>query len=275
MKIHPPDRLSGLSAARLQALLEGLRRIYAAESLDGFSRGLVNLMPRIIPADLVGLTEVNPRLGRVSGVMGPGKWPEDEVARRFERVVHEHPVVAHFRRSPGSGAKRLSDFLSRRAYHRLALYREFYREFEVEYQLAANLAVGGDLILGVVLNRRRRDFTDTECVLLDALCPVFLEVYRNIEVLQIARLVNGGRSGDAPKRPETLGSAFPANLTKREMVVLHWVTAGKTNSEIARILSISLGTVKKHLEHIFAKLGVENRTAAARTALECGWDISR
>jgi DNA-binding CsgD family transcriptional regulator len=53
------------------------------------------------------------------------------------------------------------------------------------------------------------------------------------------------------------------DLTRRETDILAWVTRGKTNSEIGKILSISPRTVGKHLEHIYQKLGVETRTAAA------------
>ncbi|MCI0418095.1 MAG: helix-turn-helix transcriptional regulator [Acidobacteria bacterium] len=56
-------------------------------------------------------------------------------------------------------------------------------------------------------------------------------------------------------------------LTRRETEVLAWVTRGKTNADIATILGSSPRTVEKHLEHIFQKLGVENRTAAAAAAL--------
>jgi DNA-binding CsgD family transcriptional regulator len=52
-------------------------------------------------------------------------------------------------------------------------------------------------------------------------------------------------------------------LSQREAEVLDWVAQGKTNGEIAIILHISPLTVKKHLEHILQKLGVETRTAAA------------
>lgn len=57
------------------------------------------------------------------------------------------------------------------------------------------------------------------------------------------------------------------NLTARESQVLFWISNGKTNREIAEILGMSPRTVNKHLEQIFPKLGVENRTAAARIAL--------
>jgi DNA-binding CsgD family transcriptional regulator len=61
-------------------------------------------------------------------------------------------------------------------------------------------------------------------------------------------------------------------LTDREREVLALVGAGKTNGEIATVLAISARTVQKHLEHIFQKLGVETRTAAAVRALAAADD---
>ncbi|WP_291516102.1 response regulator [Acidovorax sp.] len=55
-------------------------------------------------------------------------------------------------------------------------------------------------------------------------------------------------------------------LTPRETEVLSWISKGKTNRDIADILGMSPRTVNKHLEHIFEKLGVETRTAAAAIA---------
>ena len=63
----------------------------------------------------------------------------------------------------------------------------------------------------------------------------------------------------------SLGLAF--SLTAREAEVLYWVVKGKINRDIGEILGASPATVKKHLERIHAKLGVETRTAAASMAL--------
>jgi DNA-binding CsgD family transcriptional regulator len=57
-------------------------------------------------------------------------------------------------------------------------------------------------------------------------------------------------------------------LTQREGEVVLWLRRGKSNSEIAEILGIKAATVSKHLEHIYPKLGVENRTAAANLDLQ-------
>ena len=59
-----------------------------------------------------------------------------------------------------------------------------------------------------------------------------------------------------------------AGLTLREAEVLLWVMRGKASSEIAVILGSKTATISKHLEHIYQKLGVENRTAAANAASE-------
>jgi DNA-binding NarL/FixJ family response regulator len=54
-------------------------------------------------------------------------------------------------------------------------------------------------------------------------------------------------------------------LTRREAEVASWIAQGKSNRDVAAILSLSPRTVDKHLEVIFSKMGVENRTALAAT----------
>ncbi|WP_067035048.1 response regulator transcription factor [Marinomonas gallaica] len=71
--------------------------------------------------------------------------------------------------------------------------------------------------------------------------------------------------GNLPTGPERLKMELA--LTERESHVLYWIANGKTNREVAEILEMSPRTVNKHLEQIFPKLGVENRTAAAGVAL--------
>ncbi len=64
---------------------------------------------------------------------------------------------------------------------------------------------------------------------------------------------------------ENLIAAF--RLTLREAEALFWVCKGKTNKDIGEIIGASPRTVNKHLEHVFEKLGVETRTAAANLAM--------
>jgi len=80
----------------------------------------------------------------------------------------------------------------------------------------------------------------------------------------LLRLVEVSSTSDATER---LRETFA--VTGREADVLLWIANGKTNREIGQILDMSPRTVNKHLEQVFRKLGVENRTAAAATAIRC------
>jgi DNA-binding response OmpR family regulator/DNA-binding CsgD family transcriptional regulator len=71
---------------------------------------------------------------------------------------------------------------------------------------------------------------------------------------------------NAPSGAEKLKLALP--LTGRESEVLYWIGNGKTNREIGLILDTSPRTVNKHLEQIYRKLEVDNRTSAAAIAIK-------
>lgn len=90
---------------------------------------------------------------------------------------------------------------------------------------------------------------------------------RTSRLLQSAREpVNApARSLQEPQIQQQLSQRY--HLTQRELEVLHWVTCGKTNRDIGDILGLSPRTVNKHLEHVYIKLGVETRTAAAAIAM--------
>lgn len=78
----------------------------------------------------------------------------------------------------------------------------------------------------------------------------------------------GGADAVVPIRvaPARSPRASHPKLTPREDDVMHWLSCGKTDADIAAFLSISKRTVHKHLEHIYEKLGVETRTAAVMAA---------
>jgi len=77
----------------------------------------------------------------------------------------------------------------------------------------------------------------------------------------LLRLVEGAFGGDEHILERKL------SLTRRESEVLTWIARGKSNRDIADILKLSPRTVNKHLEQIYAKLGVENRASAAALAV--------
>lgn len=95
------------------------------------------------------------------------------------------------------------------------------------------------------------------------------------ELFRALRAVARGERYLAPVVTERLMSRWQQplrlTLTGRELDVLRCVARGDGNKQIASALGIAEPTVKAHLVHIFEKLGVENRTAAARVARELGW----
>lgn len=90
-----------------------------------------------------------------------------------------------------------------------------------------------------------------------------IEVYyeRQQEKMHLLRIVQKAQQ----KNPQDLKNKLP--ITKRESEVLYWVSYGKTSWEISLILEMSPRTVNKHLELIYKKLGVDNRTSAAAISI--------
>ena len=93
----------------------------------------------------------------------------------------------------------------------------------------------------------------------------------------IARAVRAAARGETTLAPaiaqrlmQRVRSAAGDALSAREIAVLQLAARGLSNSEIAKELFVSTTTAKAHLVHIYAKLGVNDRTAAVTTALERG-----
>ena len=76
--------------------------------------------------------------------------------------------------------------------------------------------------------------------------------------------------GPSDARSRSKGVEMLQPLTPRELEVLELVALGLTNREIAQRFVLGVGTVKNHVEHIIAKLGVSDRTQAVVKALELG-----
>jgi two-component system NarL family response regulator len=91
------------------------------------------------------------------------------------------------------------------------------------------------------------------------------------EMLQAIREVYAGRRHIPPEIGARLAERLPlSELTAREVEVLTLIVKGLTNSDIAGVLKISKGTVKIHVNNIYGKLGVNDRTQATTTALQRG-----
>lgn len=92
-------------------------------------------------------------------------------------------------------------------------------------------------------------------------------------LLTVRRFIEPGRDDFVILHLEEKIAVTPAlllrlGLTAREAEVLFWIAQGKSNPDIATILTLGVRTVHKHVEHIFEKLGCETRAAAALTAAE-------
>jgi NarL family two-component system response regulator LiaR len=94
------------------------------------------------------------------------------------------------------------------------------------------------------------------------------------ELAEAIRAAQGGFSTLAPEATKALidgdksRSSIGSDLTEKEREVLALLIKGLSNQDIAKLLTISLATVKYHLTNIFTKLGVKNRVEAATIAME-------
>ncbi|HTV82942.1 MAG TPA: response regulator transcription factor [Acidobacteriaceae bacterium] len=91
------------------------------------------------------------------------------------------------------------------------------------------------------------------------------------ELTEAIRTVHAGRSRIPSRVAEKLAERMSgSSLTARELEVLQLIVAGKSNKDIGTALFISEATVKTHVNSLLSKLGVEDRTQAATTALQRG-----
>lgn len=95
--------------------------------------------------------------------------------------------------------------------------------------------------------------------------PLHEELAANL----LRRLALEGREASTTTSPRGF-AALSQQLTPREIEVLGILALGRTNRGIAQELVVSVGTVKNHVEHIIAKLGVSDRTQAVVKALKLG-----
>lgn len=166
-------------ASNFPALFEFLRDLYAFRDLDGFVNHALAALPRIVPAEHTTYNEVNLRRGRIASVSDrpdlrfPG-WHE-----ALERHLPEHPLVAHYQRHPGPEPVKISDLLPRAGFHRLGIYNEFFRRLGVEDQLGLLIATPPPLLVGIVLNRGRPDFSERERLIVSSVRPHLEQAYRN------------------------------------------------------------------------------------------------
>ena len=175
----------------------------------------------------------------------------DMVNERVESLMFHHPFVQHALRRGDSGALLLSDFLTLRQLRETDLYRTLLGPARVGRMLGVgSLQWPGSTWLTFTRKETDRDFLERDRRMLELIRPHFDQARAN---LTRETELRARRSSDLRAR----------GLTPRETEIALWLAQGKSNLEIGSILATPVRTVEKHVERILAKLGVENRAAAA------------
>jgi DNA-binding CsgD family transcriptional regulator len=145
----------------------------------------------------------------------------------------------------------ISDFYSQREFHQTGMYADYLTHFGIEHDMMMCLGGNGHRTRRILFWRTGGpDFDDRDRVVLALLRAPLNELYRY-------------RSGTI------LAGRL---LTPRQLELLQLVAEGHTNADIARHLFVSISTIRKHLENIYERLEVTNRTAAVARAFPSGLD---
>jgi DNA-binding CsgD family transcriptional regulator len=117
-------------------------------------------------------------------------------------------------------------------------------------------------ILAIALSRREADFTDEEREFLAVARPHLIQIYRN--ALRHTAITNE----PAPRSPPSPDqhTLQDLGLTPAQANVLRLIAAGQSTGDIASELRISERTVQKHLQGVYRRLGVSDRSAAIHRA---------
>ena len=231
-----------LSRRDLEALLAFVYDAATLERDRPFAPALLARLHELVPAaELVSYAEIDWQRQRILYVANQELDGTDfDPGGDYWQLHQEHPVCERFVRTGQLSATTISDVLPTRKWLERELYAVTFDPFK--YEIDFRLPVRAHYTQTFLLHSSRRDFTERDRLVLDLLRPH----------LQLVDETFAGRAAIADELP----------LTPREREVLGWVAHGKTNADVAQILWISPGTVRKHLENAYEKLGVRTRTAA-------------
>jgi DNA-binding CsgD family transcriptional regulator len=242
-----------LSHADLDVLQRAILALHDPQDLASFVQAVPSIFLSAIPGDYFGMVEMKADMDS-QRVELADYWESHpritpDFVQRMERVGFAHPFTQHVLRTGDRSALKFSDFFSMRQLRSSTVYNEFYRHVGVGRLLAVGVAGGPNMAtLNTTRQANESDFSERDRLILNLLRPHF-------ELARLAVERNDNPSGALPLR------AY--RLTSREDEVARSLAEGKSNPEIARLLHLRPRTVEKHVERVLAKLGVENRTAAA------------
>jgi DNA-binding CsgD family transcriptional regulator len=147
--------------------------------LDSLRRHTVDLLPSLVPTNLIAWNEVDVERDRITAVMEPERYSEKGAAA-FMTHLADHPVINHYSATGDRRPYAISDFMTAEEFHATGIYRNFYRHLGAEDQISFILP-DPRLIIGIALNRDRRGFSQGERRTLNVLRPQLVQAYRNAE----------------------------------------------------------------------------------------------
>lgn len=263
--------MADLSARTLRLCLDFADRLLAVEDFRAVQEILLPALAQVLHSDLAVYHQVDRRLGEEVAVGWPAETYKAEYLAAYPQLMTRHPIVAYALAGPASADPvRISDWLSRRQWHANPLYQEAYRHLGLDDQIAIGAVDRGGSFYGVSVGRAGRCYSEDDRDVLALVMPHVKAALRRaenapveIQALRVAPTLAPTLLGGGPT-PESLADG--ALLTAREKQVLSLVARGLTDQQAAHRLGVSVRTINKHLEHVYAKLGVSSRQAAVHAA---------
>jgi DNA-binding CsgD family transcriptional regulator len=203
-----------------------------------------------VAASLVSFNKVS--IATRSGTVALRPYrPEHEIAvEGVATLFDEHPLFHWYTSQADWSPVRISDVMPWREFSATRLLTEILAPVGASHAIAIMLTppATGRWVYFMV-NRGDRDFSDAELGLCRGLQPALVALYANLSQPR----------GDGP-----------GLLTRQESAVLGYLADGLTASAIARRLGASPATVRKHLQNVYAKLGISDRLGAVLRARDLG-----
>jgi DNA-binding CsgD family transcriptional regulator len=235
-----------VSATQLRTLLSLLADLHSCRDEASLRHRLTDTVDRLVPCDLVSLNyiDMDGSNGGTTTSFNGGFTAGAPLEKAFDEFAHQHPLVLEMIRTGDSGPRRMSDFITTPEFKRLDLYQHVFRPLESLHQIGFSIATSPSLVIGIGLNRERRNFSDAQLELLRLLHQQLPAAFSHV-AMQASRPAYAG-----------------FGLTDREFQLWSMLDQGLSNTAIAERLFISRRTVEKHLENLYTKLGVRSRLAA-------------
>ncbi|UOQ54840.1 helix-turn-helix transcriptional regulator [Hymenobacter cellulosivorans] len=239
-----------LRPAELQCLQQAILLVYATEAGPVFTR-LAQATAAALSAEIVSIDGFD----QTSSMVNLGYYPAQRFSlpdfETLRQLLPEHPLFQSLIIERRPEALRTSDFRPTQKFRNSTLYQEFYQPTGLPLrELIVGLPVVEYGWITCTLNRAGREFSEADRYLLTLLVPHFQQAVRQAQTVASPPAL-------PPNSPLLLN-----HLTPREAELLGYLRQGLSDKEISRCLSISPRTVQNHLQNIYVKLEVDNRTAA-------------